>query len=344
MSKTAIISKRIRLARNLKDYPFPCRMSYAESEDVVNKVWQVLEHSDIGGGFTLSRLNEADVIDRQSLVEAHLISPEIAANEHRLCVAAAISKDGEISVMINEEDHIRIQVVSKTNSINDCLEKAREVDKALEILDYAVNSEYGYLTACPTNVGTGMRVSVMMHLPALVATKQISSIIEACNRLNIEVRGLYGEHSNPDGNMFQLSNQITLGQSEEEFVVMVSRISEQLDKRETDLRERLYKEDRVRFEDRVARSYGIFANARVMSGKEALQLMSDIRMGIDLGILDMSAELLAEIDQLVQPATLQKYAGKEMNPTERDIVRADVIREKIKNGSVSHSGNDNEVV
>lgn len=330
MKATSIISERIRLARNLEGYPFPARMSYQESEEVVERVWSIIQDSEIGGGFTLNKINDADMNERLSLVEAHLISPEIAANERRLCAAAAISKNGEISIMINEEDHIRIQVIKRDEDLEELLKLAQEIDKMLEPLGYALDSEYGYLTACPTNVGTGMRVSVMMHLPALVMTKQMSGIVESCNRLNIEVRGLYGEHSNPEGNMFQISNRVTLGQTEEEFMLLVGRISEQLDKREEDIRGQLYKQDRIAFEDKVARSYGIFANARVMSGKEAVKLMSDIRMGIDLGFIDLPMSVIDEIMQLVQTATIQKYAGREMSVQEREVVRADVIRDKLR--------------
>lgn len=338
MKNTSIISERIRLARNLEGYPFPARMSYHESEEVVDKVWGVIKDTDIGGGFSLTLINDSDMNDRLSLVETHMISPELAANERRLCAAAAISKDGQISIMINEEDHIRIQVIRKEVDLDNILVTAQKVDKLLEVLGYAVNSEYGYLTACPTNVGTGMRVSVMMHLPALVMTKQMSGIFESCNRLNIEVRGLYGEHSNPDGNMFQISNRVTLGQTEEEFIALVGRISEQLDQRESDIRERIYKQDKVAFEDKICRSYGVFSNARIMSGKEALNLISDIRMGITLGILDLPMDVVDEIMSLIQTATIQKYVGREMEINERDMVRADVIRDKLNLTAVKKEG------
>jgi protein arginine kinase len=199
-----------------------------------------------------------------------------------------------------------------------------------ERIDFAFSKEYGYLTCCPTNIGTGLRASVMMHLPALVMTGYIRSILEACGKLGVAVRGIYGENSEASGNMFQISNQVTLGQAEEEIITNITNIAFQIIEQERMLRNELYKQNSYRFEDKVCRSYGIFCNSRIMSSEESLKLLSDVRLGIDMGIIkDISIETLNEVMLLTQPANLQKLAGKPLSPDERDISRAEVTRKKL---------------
>lgn len=199
-----------------------------------------------------------------------------------------------------------------------------------EKLEFAFSKNYGYLTSCPTNLGTGMRASVMLHLPALVMTGYIGGILEACGKLGMAVRGLYGENSEASGNMFQISNQITLGLSEEEIISSITNAASQIIEQERNLRNEIYKQDTYRLEDRVYRSFGIFSNARIISTEECLKLLSDVRLGVVMGIIkNVDISLLNEIMLLIQPATLQKIEGKPLSPEERDIKRAEIIRDKL---------------
>jgi protein arginine kinase len=210
-------------------------------------------------------------------------------------------------------------------------ELCSRMDNSLEKeIGYAFDGSYGYLTCCPTNVGTGLRASVMVHLPALVMTGYIRSILEACGKLGVAVRGLYGENSEVLGSMFQISNQVTLGATEEEIIFGIKNVAAQIIEQERTLRSELYKQNSFRFEDRVFRSYGLFSNARILSSEESLKLLSDVRLGIDMGIIrNISIETLNEIMLLIQPANLQKLVGKPLNPDERDIKRAELVRSKL---------------
>lgn len=264
------------------------------------------------------------------MVEKHLISPHLA--EDSPFGACLLSENEEISIMINEEDHIRIQCLFPGFQLTEALKAANELDDWIEEhVIYAFDEKLGYLTSCPTNVGTGMRASVMMHLPALVLTQQMNRIIPAVNQLGLVVRGTYGEGSEALGNIFQISNQMTLGKSEEDIVEDLKSVVQQLITQERMARETLVKTLNIQLEDRVFRSYGILANSRVIDSKEAAQCLSDVRLGIDLGyIKNISRNILNELMILTQPGFLQQYAGGVLRPEERDVRRAALIRERLK--------------
>jgi len=329
-----VISSRVRLARNLKEYPFPLRMNKEQSRNVLGTVKDAIMNSDSGlaRNYLFVDIQSLTPIDRQAMVERHLISPNLA--ESKMDCGVIISRDEKISIMINEEDHLRIQCIYPGMQVSKAWECCNNIDLLLEEkVEFAFSSDYGYLTSCPTNVGTGIRASVMLHLPALAMTGYIKNVLDACGKLGVAVRGLYGEHSEAMGNMFQVSNQVTLGQSEEEIIKHITSITFQIIEQERTIRGELYKQNSVRFEDRVYRSYGILSNARLISTEESLKLLSDVRLGVDMGIIkNIGTEMLNEVTLLIQPATLQKTLGRPLNPEERDIHRAELIRSRFKTG------------
>jgi protein arginine kinase len=275
-------------------------------------------------------MGELTALDKRVLVEKHLISPQLA--EDSAFGACLLSPNEEVSIMINEEDHIRIQCLFPGLQLNEALQVANSLDDWIEEkIDYAFDEKRGYLTSCPTNVGTGLRASVMMHLPALVLTQQMNRIVPAINQLGLVVRGIYGEGSEALGNIFQISNQMTLGKSEEDIVQDLMSVVQQLITQERSAREALVKTSNIQLEDRVFRSYGLLAHSRVMETKEAAKCLSNVRLGIDLGyITDISRSILNELMILTQPGFLQQYAGGPLKPNERDVRRASLIRERMR--------------
>jgi protein arginine kinase len=263
-------------------------------------------------------------------VEKHLISPNHAEESRN--GAVILSHNEGISIMVNEEDHLRIQCLFPGLQLNEAWELASRIDDIFESrLDYAYDEKRGYLTSCPTNVGTGIRASVMLHLPGLVLTQQIGRIVHAITQVGLAVRGIYGEGSEALGNLFQISNQITLGQSEEEIIANLRNVVRQIIEHERGARQKLVAESRGRIHDRVSRSFGILAHAYVMDSKEAAQRLSDVRLGIDLGYLKgISPHVINELVVMTQPGFLQQYAGGKLSPEERDLRRAELIREKLK--------------
>jgi protein arginine kinase len=233
--------------------------------------------------------------------------------------------------MINEEDHLRIQVLYPGFQLKQAWELADQIDDVLETsVSYAYDEKLGYLTSCPTNVGTGIRASVMMHLPALVITQQINRILQAITQVGLAVRGLYGEGSEATGNLFQISNQITLGQTEEEIIDNLHSVARQIIEHEKAARMKLMSESRTKITDRIRRSYGILSFAEVMDSKEAAQRLSDVRLGIDLGIVEhVPSRVMNELLIMTQPGYLQKHYGKGLSPEERDLYRAKLIRELV---------------
>lgn len=328
-----VVSSRVRLARNFREYPFPMRMTEEQRKEVMDKTKKAVigTGKSAGKSFLYMDINGLPPIERQVLVEKHLISPDLAGSNRGS--SAIISRDEKTSIMINEEDHLRIQCMYPGLQLEEAWNMCSSIDDGLERqIEYAFNERYGYLTSCPTNIGTGLRASAMLHLPALVMTGYISNILEACGKLGIAVRGLYGENTETSGNLFQISNQVTLGASEEELIHNITNVANQIIEQERGLRSELYKQNPYRLEDKVFRSYGIFRSARIMSGEEGFKLISDVRLGIDMGIIkDMNIEKLNEIMLLIQPANVQKVAGKPLSPDERDVKRAELIREKLNN-------------
>jgi len=326
-----IISSRIRLARNFVNYPFPPKLNDRDAEEIISKVKNAFTNYQDGeiGDVLFIDLGNIGKIDKQMLVEKHLISPDLAASTRRCAVV--VSKTENLSVMINEEDHLRIQSLFNGMRIEDAWKLCNKADDILDRdMEYAFSETYGYLTCCPTNLGTGIRVSFMLHLPALVMTGYIRNILDACHKLNIMVRGIYGEHSEAIGNMFQMSNQITLGQTEEEIIESIKNIANQVVDQENILRTELYRQNPIKFEDRVYRSLGILTHARSISADESLKLISDIRLGIDMGIVkNIDINTLNDLMLLIQPGCLQKVMGGALNPAELDVRRADLIRIKL---------------
>lgn len=325
-----VISSRIRLARNLKGMPFPNLMNEAQEAKVIQLVGQAIRTPGVFqavGELKLMPLRELSPVERQILVEKHLISPDLAEGKGEKAVV--LRDDEALSIMVNEEDHLRLQCLLPALMLHEAWRLADAADDALENeLDYAFDQDKGYLTACPTNVGTGLRASTMLHLPALVLTRQAGEILTALTKVGVTVRGLYGEGTEAQGNIFQISNQITLGRSEEEIINNLSAVTVRLADQEREARELLRKQSRWQLEDRVGRAYGILTNARILSSQEALQLLSDVRLGVEMKILrGLDQRLINQLMIRIQPAYLQFAAGREMTPFERDVHRAAMVRE-----------------
>ena len=321
-----VISSRVRLARNLRDTTFP---GWA-SKEVRNRVWteviQAFDNIENSESFLHWRMDELDPLERELLFERHLISGELA--ERKEGSGVFVSEDECRAVMVNEEDHIRLQSLQPGLSLHEALTAAETLDDALEQnLSYAFSSKLGYLTACPSNLGTGMRASVMLHLPGLVLTEEVKPVINAVSKIGLAVRGLWGEGSEAAGHMFQISNQVTLGKTESEIIEHLEQIVLEVIEHEKNARQRLMDSDEIKVHDHIGRAYGVLANAALMSSGEALDLLSAIRLGVDIGLLsDMKRR---DIDQLfirIHPAHLQKEAGTTLSPEERDIKRAQLIR------------------
>lgn len=327
-----VMSSRIRLARNFSNSPFPL----IASEEKLNEILEFFTDNFRGKSFRdyenfeVVQMKDLQPIEKRVLVEKHLISPHLAEKSKHS--ASLISQNEQVSVMVNEEDHIRIQLYFPGFQLDKALEQASQLDDWLEEkIDYAFDEKRGYLTTCPTNVGTGMRASVMMHLPALSITQQINRMTPAINQLGLVVRGIYGEGSEAVGNIFQISNQITLGKSEQDIVEDLHSVVKQLIDQERRAREALLKRSGIQLEDRIFRSYGVLKHSRVIESKEAAKCLSDLRLGIDLGFIDhIPRSILNELMILTQPGFLQQYAKATLSPDERDIRRASLIRERLQ--------------
>ncbi|MBA2176897.1 protein arginine kinase [Halobacillus locisalis] len=327
-----VMSSRIRLARNFSHYPFPLIASEKTLEEVMTFFEETFKHKTFRdyADFEVIKMKDLQPIEKRVLVEKHLVSPHLAEKPDHS--GTLISQNEQVSIMINEEDHIRIQLYFPGFQLDRALEQASQLDDWLEEkIDYAFDEKRGYLTACPTNVGTGMRASVMMHLPALSMTHQINRMTPAINQLGLVVRGIYGEGSEAVGNIFQISNQITLGKSEQDIVEDLHSVVKQLIDQERRAREALINRSGIQLEDRIFRSYGVLRNSRIIESKEAAKCLSDLRLGIDLGLIDdIPQTILNELMILTQPGFLQQYAKATLNPEERDIRRASLIRERLQ--------------
>ena len=325
-----ILSSRIRLARNIADIPFPSGLEPEKAKTVIGMVKDSLSKAEPPLRFKDYVMKDLPPIERQFLVERHLISPRLSKNS--TSGAALISNDGVFSIMVNEEDHIRIQAILPGLQIKKSWEMASNIDDVLEQnLEYAYSENWGYLTSCPTNVGTGMRASVMVHLPALSITGNMSKILQAVAHIGLTIRGLYGEGTEMVGNIFQISNQITLGRAEEEIVENLTAVTRQIIDKEKEARKVLLENNRIQIEDKIWRSWGIMKNARMVNSQECMKLLSDIRLGVDVGIIEnIPTQLLNEIMIETQTASIQKNSGRELSAGERDIIRAEMIRSKLE--------------
>lgn len=329
MSNDVVISTRIRLARNLKDFPFPCRLNSQGREKVIEKVKDAIKNSNspIASDFSFIKMSELTSSQSVSLVEKRLVSPEFISDTDGR--ALLISKDESLSIMINEEDHIRLQVITKGLSLEQAYDTADKLDTLLdENLDFAFDEKLGYLTQCPTNLGTGMRASVMLHLPALEKSRAISRIAGNLSKLGLTIRGAHGEGTEPKGALYQLSNQVTLGISEKAAVENLKNITEQLITQENQARERLCSS--IDIQDAISRSLGILRSALVISHDEALKLLSNVRLGIVSNqITDVKTETIDRLMVAVEPATLTVSINKNLSAHDRDIERANLIRAEL---------------
>jgi len=326
-----VISSRIRVARNLADFPFPHRLSEEGAEQVLQAV--TLAVKSTGGQdakeLQMTVMSELSQVERQILVDKHLVSPDLLENYKQKAVV--LNNDESISIMINEEDHLRLQCFLPGLHLHEAWSEVNRIDDLLErTLDYAFDERLGYLTACPTNVGTGMRASLMLHLPGLVLVNQISGVLATISKLGFAVRGLYGEGTEATGNLFQISNQVTLGQTEEDIIAGIVSVAGQIIASERSARQALYRERREHIEDRVGRAWGLLKHARIMTSEEAMRLFSDLRLGKDLNIIDtIPGHLITELMIATRPAFLLKIVGKELSSFERDVKRAELIRLKL---------------
>ena len=325
-----VVSTRVRLARNLRGIPFPDRAGPEDKERVIEKVRGAVMNSNsvISREFSFYQLGKLSREEAVSLCERHIVSPEFIAD--REGKAVLISADESVSIMVNEEDHVRIQVLREGEALHEALETADRIDTLLsENLDYAFDKELGYLTQCPTNLGTGMRASLAMHLPAITEAGGIGRIGENLSKLGMALRGSFGEGSRALGDMYQVSNQITLGLSEREAVENLCAIARQLMGQEKKQRESLC--GTVQCQDQVARAAGVLKTARLMSGEESTRLLSLLRMGVAEGMLDgVDMGVVNGLSVRVQPATLMAGAGRILEPEERDIKRAEILRESLR--------------
>lgn len=321
-----VISTRVRLARNLREYPFPNRMLPEQKAEAEKKVCDALLNSNSAIA-SLFEFLPMDTLTREqavSLVERHIVSPEfISASKGR---GVLISKDESISVMLNEEDHVRIQILKEGLTLEESAELADRVDTLLnETLHFAFDPELGFLTQCPTNLGTGMRASVMMHLPALTESGAMGRISANLSKLGIVIRGTYGEGSNVVGAMYQLSNQITLGLSEKEAIENLQNITKQLMQEERKARKELVRN--IAVQDKIGRSAGIVRGAKVLSCDEYMSMISNVRLGIAEGILTgVTLEEIQSLTAAVQPAAILAEHGANLQPVQRDILRANKVR------------------
>lgn len=327
-----VLGTRCRLARNLEGIPFPDVASRDQLREVLNQAMAATVYLQELGDFVYHDMATMDSLDRQVLVEEHLISPSHTQNpQHK---AVILSDKSNVSIMVNEEDHLRIQVLKPGLQLDEAWRLATKIDDLLEEhLNYAFDIQAGYLTSCPTNVGTALRASVMFHLPALRRLKKVQEVLGTVSKFGLTVRGLYGEGSDIWGNVFQLSNQITLGQSEEETIEHLARFTDQILHSERQAREYLLEEDRkLATEDWLFRSYGILSSARTITSQEAMELLSDLKLGIDLGVIQHSdPELLKQLVVQIRSAHLQRMMGQALPVQERDRLRASLIRETLQN-------------
>ena len=330
-SSDIVLSSRVRLARNLDSIPFPPKMGREDALKVLDLAEQATDHlvRSTDEAWDFYRLGDMDDLDRWVLVEKHLISPQLVKSS--ALSGLILRQDEAVSIMVNEEDHLRIQCLFPGLNVQDAWQLGDAVDDVLsEIVRYGFDSKLGYLTTCPTNVGTGMRVSVMLHLPGLVMTERLESVISGLSKVGSVVRGLYGEGSEAQGNLFQISNRLTLGSDEDEIIANLRAVVNEVVQRERSAREIIYDRDRKRLEDRVCRAYGLLTNARLMTSEEAIKLLSLLRLGIDLQVISgLSAGVFQELMIRMRPSLIQRNSGDVLDADERDEKRAALMRDAL---------------
>ncbi len=321
-----VISSRIRLARNFKDLPFSPKMKAENKEYLTDKIHQKVKDDN---RYSLNYIDMSKVTPVQAgaMVEEHLISLEFANN--RQGKALLLSDDKKISAMVGEEDHLRLQLFSDTDGIKELWEKASEIDDWFDgVMPYAFSEELGYLTSCPTNLGTGLRASVMLHLPALTESGYIERFINASSKIGLTVRGMYGEGSAPNGAIYQLSNQITMGISETDTIERLIQAAEKIIQSENEISQELLKKDQLK--DRIARAEGVLRYSTLMSSAEFIKLFSDLRWGAEQGLNGLDTKALDELFLKVQSYNIMLFGGEDLNGNERDKKRAEILRQELK--------------
>ncbi|MGH8003641.1 MAG: protein arginine kinase [Limisphaerales bacterium] len=328
-----VLSSRVRLARNLFRFKFPPAADAELRKKVVGEVRSAVERSILLKSGKFFQNGELGGMDRDFLVERHVISPEFMKTGEGY--GLYLGEDESLSVMVNEEDHLRIQSLTSGLEVGKAHELATQADAELSAnLAFEYDEEFGYLTACPTNVGTGLRASVLIHLPALVLTREIDSVINRVTKVGWAVRGFYGEGTDVLGNLLQLSNQTTLGRSEEEVLEGLEKVTRQVIEYEENARYVLMRDAKEQIEDKIWRAYGILRFARVLTSSEVMNLLSAVRLGLGMGVIkEIPLGLVNELLLLCQPAHLQKFAGREMEPGGRDALRAELVRSRIEKGA-----------
>ena len=321
-----VLSTRVRIARNIADIPFKVKQTEDDKIHLLNVISEIT--SSIGYGLKFLKIKDIDDITKISLVEKHIISPEFVKEKYG---AILINNEENICIMVNEEDHLRIQVFGAGLSVKETQNLAMEIEEKIgKLVNYAYSDNYGFITSCPTNLGTGMRISVMAQLTALNKTGNIRKMLEIVRNLGMNIRGVYGEGSKASANIYQISNKQTLGIKENELSDNIIQITEQIVKQER-VGKKLLAKDEIGFEDNVYRAIGILRNCRKISYEECENLLSEIKLGVDLGIENDLTDLkLKQIQIYTKPANLQKYVGQNLNAYERDIKRAEVIKQILK--------------
>jgi protein arginine kinase len=325
-----VVSSRIRLARNLADFPFSNRASAMQKGEIESLLRERVTKLDGSIRLQYLQVHSLEPLDRQFLVERQLISREHATGEGQRGVA--IEARETRSVMINEEDHLRLQVLRSGFQLDESWEDINQLDDLIEQkVTYAFSEEFGYLTACPTNVGTGMRASVMLHLPALHLTKQIEKVFRALQKINLAVRGLYGEGTRASGDFYQISNQVTLGKAEGDILKEIREVIPQIISYERMSRNTLLRESRSLIQDKISRAYGTLRSATMMTSEETMDLLSSVRLGINLSLIeDLTIPAVNELFLQTQPAHLQKLQGASLDGEERNVARANYLRSKLR--------------
>ena len=326
-----VVSSRIRIARNVEGFPFLLKISETEQKTLLDLTEKAVSETDSLQQAYFFRFSNLSELDKQFLLERHLISREHASEKGSKAVA--ITPDEMVSMMVLEEDHIRLQAFQSGFNLLEAWRIISQMSDELEgKIKFSFREDLGYLTACPTNVGTGLRASCMLHLPSLVLTKQVHKVLQALSKLNLAARGLYGEGTQAIGNFFQFSNQMTLGQNEEEIIDNLVAVIRQVIEHEKEAREHLRDKKKTKFEDQIWRALGSLKSARMMTSAEATQLLSLVHLGMSMGLIQGGASKreIQKLFSLIQPAHLQKMSGSILNTQERDSRRADLLREKLK--------------
>lgn len=323
-----VVSSRVRLCRNLNDFNFLNRCSKEKQEEILEKIKEIVP--SLGYGLKFLKLDDLDEITILSLVEKHLISPEFAV-KNKNAKAIIINDEENICIMLNEDDHIKMQVFSAGQELENIMNLVVELDEKLgEMVEYAYNKNFGYLTASPVDIGTGMKASVIVHLPALTLTGNLSKVLRVVNNLGMSIKGVYGEGSQNYGDLYQISNNQTIGITEKEIIANVKNITEKIIEQERTARKYLCKNE-IELRDMVYRAFGVLTYASKLGTEECRKLLSEVKMGVDLGILnEIDDGKVRKLELYTKPGNLQKYVGKALDGYERELKRAEIIKQIIK--------------